>query len=252
MAATTPAHAILRDRSAEVQGMTNRWTDIWSSVIVSRLAGLCALVYVAIGLVNLGGPYFSDLSAAQIVSWASQNQPSIWREAFIGGLLGTLLALLLVLLDALADNSRLLSSLTRVGAAAVLATGWAAAGLEYGLADLAHRGGADAGVLALFSLVKASTYTDGMAGGVATAAVCVLLLRARALPRPVLWLGLLLAAELIVAMPIQLAITGTGDGPQGFGAAILGLLWHVVIGITLLVKPVRLPEASTASTLGTV
>ena len=29
MAATTPAHAILRDRSAEVQGMTNRWTDIW-------------------------------------------------------------------------------------------------------------------------------------------------------------------------------------------------------------------------------
>jgi len=76
--------------------------------------------------------------------------------------------------------------------------------------DLAHRGGADAGVLALFSLAKTMDYTDGLSLGLLVSCVSLLLVHSRVLPRPVAWLGLLVAVEQIVTMPIQLAITGHG------------------------------------------
>ena len=246
MATTNPSHAVPRGWTADAGETTNRWSDIWRPATVSRLAGLCALAQVAIAFVPLGGNYHADLPAAQVVTWASQHQQAIWADGFLSGLSNTLFALQLVLLVALTMNRGILASIARVGAAAALATGWAKVGIEYALADLAHRGGADAGVLALFSLVKTMDYTDGMSIGLAIAAVSVLLLRRQALPRPVLWLGLLLAAELIAAMPIQLAVMGTGNGPQGPLSVVLGLLWLLVIGIVLLVKPVRLPEAASA------
>jgi len=182
------------------------------------------------------------MSAQRTLAWVSQNQQSIWIDGFLSGLGNTLLALLIVLLVALTMKTGILARVAYIGAAAAMATAWAHAGVEYALADLAHRGGASAGILALFSLARTMDYTDGVSIALAVGCSSLLLLRSRALPRPAAWLGLLMAVEQIVAMPIQLAVSGTGNGPEGPITVVLGLLWLLVIGIALLVKPVRLPR----------
>lgn len=51
-----------------------------------------------------------------------------------------------------------LAALSYVAVSAVVALGWAGAGIVYGMAELAHRGGSDAGVMALFSLGETVVY----------------------------------------------------------------------------------------------
>ena len=251
MATTTQSHTQALNRTTEEGKTTNRWTDIWSPTIVGRVAGVCALAVLAVLVLSVGSQFHSDMSAQQTVAWVSQHQQGIWIDGFLSGLGNTLLALLIVLLVALTMYTGILARIAYIGAAAAVATAWTHAGVEYALADLAHRGGADAGVLALFSLARTMDYTDGVSIALAIGCASLLLLRSRALPRPVAWLGLLVAVEQIVVMPIQLAVAGTGNGPQGPISVVLGLLWLAVLGIVLLIKPVRLPHASSGNLQGT-
>ena len=250
MATREQPHTLAFDQMPEESRSTNRWTEIWSPTTVSRAAGVCALAVLAVLLLSVGSQFHSDMSAQRTVAWVSQNQQGIWVDGLFAGLGNTLLALLIVLLVGLAMKTGILARVAYIGAAAAMATAWVHAGVEYALADLAHRGGADAGILALFSLARTMDYTDGISIALAAGCASLLLLRSRGLPRPVAWLGLVMAVEQIVAMPIQLAVSGTGNGPEGPITVVLGLLWLLVIGIVLLVKPVRL-SASPAGTGGT-
>ena len=251
MATMSQTRTLPPDRAHEEARTTNSWTEVWSPTIVSRAAGICAVAVLAVLFLSVGSQFHSDMSAQRTLAWVSHNQQGIWIDGFLSGLGNTLLALLIVLLVALTMKTGILARVAYIGAAAAVATAWAKAGVEYALADLAHQGGASAGVLALFSLAKTMDYTDGISIALAVGCSSLLLLRSRALPRPVAWLGLLMAVEQIVVMPIQLAVTGTGNGPQGPISVALGLLWLVVIGIVLLVKPVQLsrhtPDGGTAS-----
>ena len=247
MATTSQPRTLPLDRTADEIRGTNRWTDIWSPTIVSRIAGVCALVMLAILFPSIGPDYHSNMSAQQVVAYVSQNQKAIWIDGFISGMGNTLFALLLVLLVALTIQTGLLARIAYVGASGAMAIGWVHAGVEFALADLAHRGGANAGVLALFSFAKTMDYTDGVPIYLAVGCASVLLLRSRALSRPVAWLGLVVAVVPFIVMVIQLTVAGTGNGPQGPVSVVLGLLWLLVIGVVLLVKPVRLAPGLHAS-----
>jgi hypothetical protein len=243
MATTSQSHPLSLDRTTEEGRTTNRWTEIWNPAIVSRVAGAGALAVLAVLFLSVRSQFHSDMSAQRTLAWVSQNQQGIWIDGFLSGLGNTLLALLIVLLVALTMKTGILARVAYIGAAAAMATAWVHAGVEYALADLAHRGGADAGILALFSFARTMDYTDGVSIALAVGCSSLLLLRSPALPRTVAWLGLLMAVEQIVAMPIQLAVSGTGNGPQGPISVALGLLWLLVIGIVLLVKSVRLSHS---------
>lgn len=217
------------------------WTDIWSPTIVSRVAGILALaLLLATPFLGTDAQFHSDMSAQRTLTWVSHSQPAVWLDGFTSGLVSTLYALLIVLLVALTLRTGILARIAYIGAAASMASGWTKAGVEYALADLAHRGRADAGVLALFSLARTMDYTDGFALGLALGCVGLLLMCSRTLPRLVVWLGLLVALGQIVLMPIQLVMTGTGNGAQGPISVVSWLVWLLVVGIVLLTKPVRL------------
>jgi len=231
----------------EERRTTRRWIETWSPTTVSRAAGVCALAFVAGALLTTGNEFHSDMSAQQVLTWVGQNQQAIWMDGFLSAMGSTVFGLMIILIVALTTNRGILATTARVAAAGSMATGWTGAGMEYALADLAHRGGADAGILALFSLAKTMDYTDSTFVALAVGSVSVMVLRSRLLPSAVAWLGLLVAVWHVAALPVQIAVAGTGNGPQGPIGVLIGLLWLVVTGIVLLVKPVRLREASTGS-----
>jgi hypothetical protein len=46
-----------------------------------------------------------------------------------------------------------------------------------------------------------------------------------------------------VEIPIQLALTGTATGVTGPIGVVIGLLWLLVVGVTLVIKPVWGPQS---------
>ncbi len=86
-------------------------------------------------------------------------------EGFSDGLLNTLFAILVILLVALTGARGALVGVIYVMVGGAIALQWAHAGMLYALADLAHRGGADAGVLALFTLGYTMDDSDRVRSG---------------------------------------------------------------------------------------
>jgi len=205
-------------------------------IALSRLAGLCAIAFVLTALLGLTGAlggdlYFSDASPDEILAWINQNRQLISLSAFLSGLESTLFyAGLIVSLVELTHARGILPVLAYIGVVITVVITWTQAGMAYAMVDLATRGGADAGVLALFSL-----------------GTSVLAMRTGALPAWLVWCGLVVATFHVVDDPFR--IFGlTFVGPIG---VVLGLLWILGVGVALLVKPVRVFQASDASALAT-
>jgi hypothetical protein len=93
--------------------------------------------------------------------------------------------------------------------------------------------------------------SDGYFVAIPAVAVSVLALRSRALPAPICWLGLVVGGYHFVEIPIQLALTGTATGVTGPIGVVIGLIWLVVIGVTLLIKPVWGPRLSSVAARAT-
>src|ERR1700694_6032971 len=214
--------------------------------MIGRVAGVLLLVALTTTFVDPAGTstkLFGTLSTQQIVDWAARNGPGISVTGFLDGLQNSLVAVAVVLLIRLIRGRGVLAAAAYVSAAAFLAIGWLKAGITWALADTAGQGGSDAGVVALFKLVHAMTFTDGFCFAIALTCVSALILLTRLLPAPIAWLGLVVALVHFVAVPAQLLLTGTVGGITGPISVVFALLWLVAMAVLLLVRPVWGPTA---------
>jgi hypothetical protein len=179
------------------------------------------------------------MSTPQIAAWASQHTRSFPVTGLVGGLSASVFALFVLLLVSAARGRGLLKSVVVSSAAALMAIDWVGTGVYYALADSAGRQQAAGGVVALFSLVRSMTYADGFVAGLAILALSLLQLTPNALPRPLIGLGALTGAYLIVSGPIQLAISHSPAGVSGPVSVVLSLIWVLTVTAVMLVKPVR-------------
>lgn len=216
----------------------------WESrhpALLGRLADAAGAAFVVLALApgSLGGPqYGTSMSTPQILTWVSQHTGGFPVAGYIGALSASVLAVFVLLLLTAACGRGLLKSVAVSSVGALMAIDWVAAGIYYALADVAGRQQATGGVVALFSLTRAMTYTDGFVTGLAVLALSLLQFRPRALPRPLTWLGVLVGAYYIVSDPIQLAINHSPAGATGPIGVILFLVWVLAVAAVMLVKPV--------------
>ena len=217
--------------------------------LVGRLAGLAGIAFFIGPLLvgSLGSTFFSTLSSQQIVDWAAENGRAISIGAFVQGFGATVFALFIVLLVVHVRGRGILATLAYISAAAMMAVNWATTGMLYALVDAAQRSGAEAGVVALFSLGKTMAFADSYFVAISATSVSILALRSRAMPPPICWLGVVAGGYHFVETPIQLALTGTAGGVTGPIGAGLGLLWILVVGVILVIKPVWRAQASSVS-----
>ena len=215
-------------------------------IALSRLAGLCAVGFVLVALLGLSGAlggnlYFSDASASDVLAWIGQNGRLVSLNIFLTGVEYTLLyGGLIVLLVHLSRARGILPVLIYLGLAITVVTTWVQAGMIYAMVDLAARGGADAGVLALFTLGKTMQFTDGIGVTLVIGCTSVLALRAGVLPRSLAWYGFVVAVLFVVADAFR--IFGLGlVGPVGI---LLAFGWILGAGVTLLARPVRVSRAN--------
>ena len=215
--------------------------------LIGRIAGLLLLIALATGFIDPAGTstkLFATLSTPQIVDWAAHNGLGISVSGFLDGFQNSLVAVAVVLLVRLVRGQGVLASAAYVGAAAFMAIGWLKAGATWALGETAGLGGSDAGVVALFKLVHAMTFTDGFCFAIAVSSVSGLILLTRRLPTPVAWLGLLVALVHFLAIPAQLLLTGTVGGITGPISVVFALAWLVAMCVLLLVRPVWEPKAN--------
>lgn len=220
-----------------------RWEDSHRS-LVARIAGLLGVAIVVIALMpgGLGGPLFDNVSTPQILDWVKHNGASITRDGFVGGVQATAVGLIIFVLVVITRGRGLLATIAAGSGAAFMAIDWVGAGVYFGLADAGQRSQADPGIVALFSLTKEMTFTDGFVFGMAVIAVSVMALRTRTLPVPLVWLGFVAGGFHIVSLPIQIAISGTAGGVTGPISVVLALLWILSTSAILLIKPIWGPR----------
>lgn len=210
--------------------------------LVGRSAGAFALLSFAVLFVSIGlGPsnvLFGDVSSQTAIAYVAQHQGLVTLLGTLDGLYATLLGILIVLLIAVAGAAGILPRIAYVCAGAAVAIQWTHAGILYGLADIAHRGGADQGLMALFTL--GSTMDDADSVVISIAVLCAgwLLWRSHRAPAFVGWLTLAVAA-FQAALEVLAKIGGPDLGPA---LIVSSWLWSIGIGITLLIKPVASSE----------
>lgn len=224
----------------------------WESrhpALLGRLAGVAGAVFAVLALApgSLGGPqYGTSMSTPQILTWVSQHTGSFPVTGFIGGLSASVLAFFVLLLLSAACGRGLLRSVVVSSVGALMAIDWVAAGIYYALADAAGKQQGTGGIVALFSLTRSMTYADGFVAGLAILALSLLQLRPHALPRPLIWLGVLVGAYYIVSDPVQLAINHSPAGATGPAGVVLFLVWVLAVAAVMLVKPVWNPKPQPA------
>ena len=219
-------------------------TSTWESrhpALLGRLAGAAGLAFVVLALApgSLGGPqYGTSMSTPQILTWVSQHTRNFPVTGYTGALSASVMAVFVLLLLTAARGHGLLKSIAVSSAGALMAIDWVAAGIYYALADAAGRQQATGGIVALFSLSRSMTYTDGFVTGLAVLALSLLQFRPHALPRPLIWLGVLAGAYYLVSDPIQLAINHSPAGATGPVGVVLFLVWVLAVAAVMLIKPV--------------
>lgn len=205
---------------------------------LARAAGVTALTLAAVFVLTIfvgpGNTIHGDPAAGQALSFAASHGVAIKMLGFADGMINTLFGILIVLLVALARADGVLARVAYVFAGAAAAIQWTHAGMLYALAELAHRGGADAGVLALFTLGATMDDADGIVIPIAMACAGWMLLRSGRAPAAVAWLTMA-AAAIGTAVSVVVGVGGPDLGPA---SVISAWTWLVGIGITLLVKPV--------------
>ncbi len=205
----------------------------------TRLTGLLGLAFIATAFVTLGGEFFSDDTNQQIVAWVHAHPTAIAVNGLQVGVQMCMMATLLGRLVWLSGDRGALRTIALGAIVANVGVAWAEVGTYFGLADAGQRGGGDAAVMALFSLVRQMTFCDGFLFGISAVAASVLCLRASVLPRTVAWLGVVVGVFKVVELPVQLAATGTPDGVTGPIGTLLLLVWLLAASVTLLVRPRR-------------
>ena len=210
-------------------------------VRLGRLAGVTALATFAMSFLSIGGPgdvLHGNVTSQKAIAYAAQHGGDITLLGTLDGLSNTLLGILIVLLIAVAGADGVLPRIAYVCAAAAVAVQWTHASILSGLVDLAHRGGSDAGVMALFTLGSTLDDADAVVIPIAVACAGWVVLRSNRVPALVGWLTLAVAA--FQAAIVVLAKVG---GPDLTPALIIsGWLWMLGIGITLLIRPVSTRE----------
>src|SRR6266851_3335168 len=165
---------------------------------LGRITGVTALVLAAVFVVSIflgpGNVLHGDVNSQTALAYVAQNGRALAVLGFADGMINTLFGILIVLLIAVAAANGILSRVAYVSAGAAAAIQWTHAGMLYALADLAHRGGADAGVLALFTLGSTMDESDGIVIPIAMACAGWLLLRSGRVPVFVPWLTMAVAA----------------------------------------------------------
>jgi hypothetical protein len=209
------------------------------TVQLNRLTGLGGIAFIVTAFVTLGGPYFSDDTNKEIVAWVQAHPTAIAVEGLQIGVQMCLIALVLGRLLRLSGDRGALRTIALGAIVADVGVAWAEVGMYFGLADAGQRGGGDAAVLALFSVVRQMTFCDGFLFGAAVVAASVLCLRAAVLPRTLAWLGVVLGVFKLVELPVQLGATGTPDGVTGPIGTVLLLVWLLATSVMLLVRPSR-------------
>lgn len=213
--------------------------------LLARLAGLGGVLFVVATLLpgSLGGPFFDDtLTTPGLLSWVRGNVDGLAAQGFLSAVTSTLAVLVLVGYLSIARGRGLAARIATVSLGGMLAIEWVDAGVSFALADSARRASSDAGVVALFSLAKSMTFADGFAFGLAVVVISTLALRARTLPAPVCWLGLVTGVVHLVSLPVQLAINSRPDGVTGPISVVFVLVWFLAVSIVLLVRPGRVAQ----------
>lgn len=204
---------------------------------LGRLAGLTALVLAALFMATIflgaGNVLHRNPDSATALAYSAQHAQALVVLGFGDGVINTLLGILLVMLIAISTLDGVVARIAYVTAGAAVALQWAHAGMLYALADLAHRGGADGGVLALFTLGSTMDESDGIVISIAMVCTGWLLLRSRRAPAFVGWLTIAMAA--VGAAPTILA--GLGGPDLGPVSVISGWIWLLGIGITFMIRP---------------
>jgi hypothetical protein len=221
--------------------MDTLWEDRHPALL-ARLAGVGGVLFVVATLLpgGLGGPFFDDtLTTPGLLSWVKGHVNGLPAQGFLSAVSSTLAVLVLVAFLSIARGRGLAARIATVSLGGMLAIEWMDAALSFALADAAGRESSDAGVVALFSLAKSMTFVDGFAFGMAVVVISALALRARTLPAPVCWLGLVTGVVHLVSLPVQFALNSRPDGVTGPVSVVLVLVWFLAASIVLLVRPGR-------------
>lgn len=204
-----------------------------------RITGGTALVlaglFVASIFLGPGNVLHGHTDNQTAISYAAGHAVALSLLGFADGMINTLFGILIVLLVALATGTGVLARIAYVSAAAAAGIQWVHAGMLYGLADLAQRGGADAGVLALFTLGSTMDDADGIVIPIAMVCAGWLLLRSDRVPRFVPWVTFAAAA----AGAVVTVLAAAGGPDLGPVSVVSAWIWLLVTGVTLLARPAR-------------
>ena len=205
---------------------------------LGRAAGITALTAAAVFVLSIvlgpGNVIHGNPDSQTALAFAANHGTAITVLGFADGMLNTLLGILIVLLIALAGGNGVLARIAYVCAGAAAAIQWTHAGMLYALAELAHRGGADAGVMALFTLGSTMDEADGIVIPIAMVCAGWMLLRSGHAPAAVAWLTMAAAA----AGAAVTVVAGLGGPDLGPVAVISGWIWLLGLGVPFVIKPV--------------
>lgn len=228
------AHPVLADHS------TARSSD----PRIGRAAGAIGVVLLLLVVFTIdGGPMFTDASNAEIVRWVHGHETGLYVSAYLEGLAMFLNAALLGLLLWRARVVGTMAAIAYGLIGASLAIDMVNVGAQYALGKGVDRGLGDGTLLGLFTFVEQLTFTDGALWGLAIAIASIASLRARTLPRPICWLGLVVAVLHVFGIPVQLLWTGTAEGGMGPISTTALLLWWLATSLSLLIRPGRTAAA---------
>ena len=171
--------------------MTIQGPDERSRALVGRWAGACGIGLIVVFVAQQAGEVLG-LGAAQAahlvhsnpdpqeaLRFAGQNAQAFAVMGFTTALLYTVLSVQLILLVAITRDRGLRARMAETAAAALFTIGWIQAAVTISLGELAHKGGADAGVLTLYSLAL-KVGDDATKIPIAAALGCLALLLIRA------------------------------------------------------------------------
>ncbi len=208
-------------------------------VQLGRTTGITALALAAVFVGSIflgpGNVLHGNVDNHTALVYAAEHGRALSLLGFVDGIINTLFGVLIVLLIAVAAGDGVFARIAYVSAGAAAGIQWVHAGMLYALAELAHKGGADAGVLALFTLGSTMDEADGIVIPIAMVCAGWLLLRSQRVPAFIPWLSYGVAA-----IGTAVTVLAAGGGPDlGPVSVLTAWIWLLATGLTLLISPVR-------------
>jgi hypothetical protein len=204
---------------------------------ISRLAGVTGLVFLVMAFMSQNPPFYSDAGNAKMLGWVHAHHTALYVEGVRTSVMMVLMVgFLAVLMWRAGVRDPLRSWIwSLLGASMAIDMVWTSLYYALAYADQHHIG--DSGVLALATVTEQATFTDGFLLGFAIVVVCAAALRARTMPAPVAWLGVVLGVVKVVGPPLQVALNHTSEGITGPVGTVLLVFWVLAASLTLLIRP---------------